>query len=259
MASCGTGDSFLLQWKNFSSAFLANMAEFVEAETYSDVTLLAADGGRAFNAHRIVLSAGSAFFRDALSAASSATMPSSLGPRHPVLFLKDVDSVDLEAVIQFLYLGQVHVEQEQLASFLKTAEALKIRGLTESGEATEEKAGRKRPPAEGTSGEPKRPRSSVTSPTSTVISGGSAILTPINTTKREEEPISDPSSHLEQSHLGAQGHVEDLGSDDLEQKYDPAESEGRANQSERESLRQGVVNGDISSVCFSFSSQRQRT
>ncbi|XP_037083920.1 longitudinals lacking protein-like [Pollicipes pollicipes] len=47
-----------------------------------------------------------------------------------VFFLKDTSAADLLAIIEFMYKGSVNVAQSQLASFIKTAEMLQIRGLS---------------------------------------------------------------------------------------------------------------------------------
>jgi hypothetical protein len=44
------------------------------------------------------------------------------------IFLKDVSFPDLRALVDYMYKGEVNVAQEQLASFLQTAEALDIKG-----------------------------------------------------------------------------------------------------------------------------------
>jgi broad-like protein len=46
------------------------------------------------------------------------------------VILKDVNFSDLQAILQFMYRGEVNVRQEDLTNFLKTAEVLKIKGLT---------------------------------------------------------------------------------------------------------------------------------
>ena len=45
-----------------------------------------------------------------------------------MVFLKDVQFVDLKALVDYMYKGEVNVTQDQLAAFLSTAEALQIKG-----------------------------------------------------------------------------------------------------------------------------------
>ena len=59
--------------------------------------------------------------------------------QHPLFFLKDTSYADIAAVIEFVYKGEVNVLQSQLASFLKTAELLQVKGL--SGDEDEEQVG----------------------------------------------------------------------------------------------------------------------
>ncbi|KAF0288542.1 Zinc finger protein 83 [Amphibalanus amphitrite] len=61
-----------------------------------------------------------------------------------VFFLKDTSAEDLSAIIEFMYKGSVNVSQTQLASFIRTAEMLQIKGL--SGDEEKTPAGH---PAEG--------------------------------------------------------------------------------------------------------------
>ncbi|KOX69229.1 Protein abrupt [Melipona quadrifasciata] len=58
--------------------------------------------------------------------------------QHPIVILRDVASSDMESLLRFMYHGEVHVGQEQLAAFLKTAQMLQVRGLADvnSGVAT---------------------------------------------------------------------------------------------------------------------------
>ena len=49
--------------------------------------------------------------------------------KHPIVILKDVNYRDLSAMLHFMYQGEVNIKQEDIASFLKVAEILKIKGL----------------------------------------------------------------------------------------------------------------------------------
>ena len=46
--------------------------------------------------------------------------------------MKDVRHVDLESLVKYMYAGQVYIAQDQLGRFLKTAEALQVKGLAEN-------------------------------------------------------------------------------------------------------------------------------
>lgn len=52
--------------------------------------------------------------------------------KHPIIILKDVPFSHLQAILEFMYAGEVNVSQDQLPAFLKTAERLKVKGLAEA-------------------------------------------------------------------------------------------------------------------------------
>lgn len=54
--------------------------------------------------------------------------------KHPVIVLQDVTYEDLAALVEFIYHGEVNVRQRSLSSFLKTAEILRVSGLTQQSE-----------------------------------------------------------------------------------------------------------------------------
>ena len=48
--------------------------------------------------------------------------------QHPIIFLKDMKFWQLQALIDFMYRGEVNVTQDKLPSLLSAAEALQIKG-----------------------------------------------------------------------------------------------------------------------------------
>lgn len=54
--------------------------------------------------------------------------------KHPIVILKDVPYVDMRSLLDFMYRGEVSVDQERLTAFLRVAESLRIKGLTEVNE-----------------------------------------------------------------------------------------------------------------------------
>ena len=51
--------------------------------------------------------------------------------QHPVIIFRNVKFEDLAALVDFMYQGEVNVVQDQLASFLTTAELLAVQGLSD--------------------------------------------------------------------------------------------------------------------------------
>jgi len=53
--------------------------------------------------------------------------------KHPILILKDVKFSELKAMMDYMYRGEVNISQDQLGTFLKAAESLQIKGLSDGG------------------------------------------------------------------------------------------------------------------------------
>ncbi|CAL4102359.1 unnamed protein product, partial [Meganyctiphanes norvegica] len=51
--------------------------------------------------------------------------------QHPIVFLKDVTFANLESILDFMYHGEVNVLQTELETFIKIAEALEVKGITQ--------------------------------------------------------------------------------------------------------------------------------
>ncbi|XP_055383019.1 broad-complex core protein isoforms 1/2/3/4/5 isoform X3 [Condylostylus longicornis] len=111
---------FCLRWNNYQSSITSAFENLRDDEDFVDVTL--ACDGRSIKAHRVVLSACSPYFRELLKSTPC---------KHPVIVLQDVSYPDLHALVEFIYHGEVNVHQSSLSSFLKTAEVLRVSGLTQ--------------------------------------------------------------------------------------------------------------------------------
>jgi len=114
-------EKFCLKWNDFESNISVAFREIREQQDFLDCTLSC--GSRQVQAHKLILSACSPFFRSIL-----AQNPH----QHPLLYLKGVEFSDLEAVLNFMYHGEVNVAQEELNSFLSVAEDLQVKGLTQN-------------------------------------------------------------------------------------------------------------------------------
>ena len=51
--------------------------------------------------------------------------------QHPIIVLRDIKYEDVNSLLHFMYNGEVNVAQDSLNSFLKCAESLRVRGLTD--------------------------------------------------------------------------------------------------------------------------------
>ncbi|XP_013193105.2 protein tramtrack, alpha isoform isoform X2 [Amyelois transitella] len=114
---------FCLRWNNHQSNMLSVFDQLLHAETFTDVTL--AVDGQLLKAHKMVLSACSPYFQ---------ALFVNHQEKHPIVILKDVPYADMKSLLDFMYRGEVSVDQERLTAFLKVAESLRIKGLTEVNE-----------------------------------------------------------------------------------------------------------------------------
>ena len=86
-----------------------------EDKDFFDITLACDDDQ--IQAHKVILSACSPFFRSVLQKNPH---------QHPFLYLKGVKYADLLAVLNFMYHGEVNVAQDELNSFLAIAQNLRV-------------------------------------------------------------------------------------------------------------------------------------
>ncbi|XP_050430082.1 longitudinals lacking protein, isoforms A/B/D/L-like isoform X4 [Adelges cooleyi] len=112
---------FCLRWNNHQRTLISVFDSLLESGTLVDCTLAAE--GRYLKAHKVVLSACSPYLGVLLSQHQE---------KHPILILKDIKFQELKSMLDYMYRGEVNISQEELGTFLKAAESLQIKGLTES-------------------------------------------------------------------------------------------------------------------------------
>jgi len=117
----GSSEKFCLRWNDFETNISVAFRELREEKDFFDVTLACDDSQ--VQAHKVILSACSPFFRQVLRKNPH---------QHPLLYLKGVKYKELLSVLNFMYMGEVNVAQEELNSFLAVAEDLRVKGLTQN-------------------------------------------------------------------------------------------------------------------------------
>ena len=116
-------EKFNLQWNDFQENAKTTFHDLADDKDFTDVTL-ASEEGNQFTAHKVILAASSPFFRNTLKKNQHS---------HPLMYMHNIASDDLTALLNFIYRGEVQIVQENLARFLGLADQLKIKGLEGAG------------------------------------------------------------------------------------------------------------------------------
>lgn len=98
-----------------------------DEEDLIDITF--ACEGKKIGAHKLVLFSCSPYFKDLLASNKSS---------HPIFFFHDISYDILKAILEYMYLGEVHITNENLKDFIRVAEALQIRGLSKDTSTTDD-------------------------------------------------------------------------------------------------------------------------
>ena len=115
-------EKLCLQWNDFQDNVKSAFGNLRENIDFADVTLACEDGHQ-IEAHKVILAASSPFFQAILKRNKHS---------HPLIYMRGIKSVDMVAMVDFLYYGEANVCQEDLDSFLAIAEELQLKGLQRS-------------------------------------------------------------------------------------------------------------------------------
>ena len=108
--------NFELQWDDYEGNLVTSFKDLREEGELFDVTLACEDDQ--VNAHKVILSATSSFFKSIIKRNPHA---------HPLIYLKGVKLLHLAALLDFIYLGRTKVAQDDVKIFLALGEELGVK------------------------------------------------------------------------------------------------------------------------------------
>ena len=95
------------------------LQKMLRNQEFSDVTLISEDGSN-IQAHRVVLGACSDFFKDIFQKNSNPKI---------IIYVDNANHSILDALVRFMYTGQVTIQKQQFKKFLEIGEKFRIGGL----------------------------------------------------------------------------------------------------------------------------------
>lgn len=120
---------FYLKCNNFNKILSSQYELLRDEKTLTDITFVCE--GRRIEAHKLVLYACSPYFKSLIE--------DDLIQKHLVFFFSDVKYDIMKAIIDYMYIGEVHIQNDYLKDFIRVAENLKIRGLVKDLQSSSEK------------------------------------------------------------------------------------------------------------------------
>ena len=112
-------DKFCLKWNDFKSNASKTFGLLRDEDFLQDVTLVGDDNSQ-IEAHKLVLSACSEYFRNIFKHSNK---------RDTLICLDGITKSDLDNVLDYIYLGELQIYQDKLDRFLAVAAKLKLEGL----------------------------------------------------------------------------------------------------------------------------------
>ena len=110
-------------WSNHLEQSKGIWTNIYNSNSFADVTLVCNDK-KQISAHKVILSAFSPVINKILK--QNISVP------HPWIYLRGIDYDELDAIIKFMYLGEVSVEQSKVSEFFEIAEDLEVTMITTS-------------------------------------------------------------------------------------------------------------------------------
>ena len=119
---------FSIKWENFQTAVSSSFSKLRNEEDFYDVTLVT-DDEQYIEAHKVVLASSSQFFKKILKMTKIT---------NPLIYLSGIKYAELSLIIDYIYTGEVQLYEEDVDSFFKSAQKLKVEGLSNGNVDSEE-------------------------------------------------------------------------------------------------------------------------
>lgn len=114
-----------IEWDDHKKEIIEEQQYLFENSLECDCVLISAQGKR-LQAHQVVLSSSSEFFRRILSELPPMTEP-------PIIHMPDAETCVLESILKFIYSGETTVDSDYLTSLLEFCNILNIKGCVANG------------------------------------------------------------------------------------------------------------------------------
>ena len=107
-------------WHTYTDHLRGMLHDMKSSNELTDVTLVSEDKKK-FKAHKVVLSASSSVFKSIIS---DITVSS------PIIYLRGIQSHEIESILQFIYLGEAKLYHERTNEFINVAKSLEIKEIS---------------------------------------------------------------------------------------------------------------------------------
>ena len=114
-------DKFNLNWNTYTDHLMEMLHNMMSSNELADVTLVSEDK-KIFKAHKVVLSACSSVFKSIITDSNLSTSP--------IIYLRGIQSLEIESILQFFYLGQATFYQERMIEFIDVAHSLDVKDIS---------------------------------------------------------------------------------------------------------------------------------
>ena len=114
------GEKFSLKWNDYLANVTKKFSLLRNEEEFSDVTLVSSDK-RQVSAHKVVLSSCSEYFKTILQSNNKS--------KDVILCLENINHEELIYMLDYVYNGEVNIEQDQLDRFLSIAARYQLEGM----------------------------------------------------------------------------------------------------------------------------------